>query len=316
MELISHLLFMDDLKLYAGNEKGLDALIRKVHAFSRDIGMEFGLEKCAKSVIKKGKKVPGQNLEIEDGKFVEDLEHDKTYKYLGIEENHTLEHKQLRKKATQEYIRRLKKICRSELSSKHKIAAINQMALPVLTYGFGIIDWQQIEIDNLDVKTRKILTIHNVLYRHQCMDRVYLPRREGGVGLIEINDALRSTIINLAQYVETTKDKLLELVKKHHKNHLSEHKSITKLATIFRKENNINIEEPEENTVSQEANNNQDPVPTPQPKNIYTESERIKKREKWKNNKRAGLFYKEIEKPYIDKKRVIYVASEWNPDIQ
>ena len=176
------------------------------------------------------------------------------------------------------------------------------MALPVLTYGFGIIDWPQIEIDNLDVKTRKILTIHNVLYRHQCMDRVYLPRREGGVGLIEINDALRSTIINLAQYVETTKDKLLELVKKHHKNHLSEHKSITKLATIFRKENNINIEEPEENTVSQEANNNQDPVPTPQPKNIYTESERIKKREKWKNNKRAGLFYKEIEKPYIDRK--------------
>ena len=44
------------------------------------------------------------------------------------------------------------------------------------------------------------------------------------------------------------------------------------------------------------------PVPAPQPKNIYTESERIKKREKWKNNKRAGLFYKEIEKPYIDKK--------------
>ena len=87
----------------------------------------------------------------------------------------------MRKKATQEYIRRLKKICRSELSSKHKIAAINQMALPVLTYGFGIIDWPQIEIDNLDVKTRKILTMHNVLYRHQCMDRVYLPRREGGV---------------------------------------------------------------------------------------------------------------------------------------
>ena len=83
---------MDDLKLYAGNEKGIDALIRKVHAFSRDMGMEFGLEKCAKSVIKKGKKVPGQNLEIEDGNFVEDLEHDKTYKYLGIEENHTLEH--------------------------------------------------------------------------------------------------------------------------------------------------------------------------------------------------------------------------------
>ena len=107
---------------------------------------------------------------------------------------------------TQENIWRLKKICRSELSLKHKIANINQMALPVLIYGFGIIDWPEIEIDNLNVKTRKILTLHNVLYRHQCMDRVYLPRREEGFGLIEINYALGNTIINLAQYVETTKD--------------------------------------------------------------------------------------------------------------
>ena len=53
----------------------------------------------------------------------------------------------------------------------------------------------------------------------------------------------------------------------------------------------------------------------PQPKNVYTESERVKKRENWKNNKRAGLFYKEIEKPYIDKKRLIYLATEWHPDL-
>ena len=87
------------------------------------------------------------------------------------------------------------------------------MALPVLNYGFGIIDWPQKDIDNLDVKTRKVLTMHNVIYRHQCMDRVYLPRREGGLGLIEINDALRSTIINLSEYLVTTTDNLLLLVK-------------------------------------------------------------------------------------------------------
>ena len=90
--------------------------------------------------------------------------------------------------------------------------------------------------------------------------------------------------------METTKHALLELVKKHHKNHLSEHKSITKLATIFRKENNINVVEPEENIVCQESNENQDPAPVPQPKNVYTESERVKKRKNWKNNKRGGLF--------------------------
>ena len=108
-------------------DMGLDHL--RVHEMKEGKQREKGLEKfmhslkiCwAKSVTKRGKKVPGQNLEIEDRKFVEDLEYDKAYKYLGIEENHTQE-------------RKLKKIYRSELSSKHKIAAINQMALPVLTF--------------------------------------------------------------------------------------------------------------------------------------------------------------------------------------
>ena len=34
MELMSHLMFMDDLKLYARNEKGLDLLIRKDNAIA------------------------------------------------------------------------------------------------------------------------------------------------------------------------------------------------------------------------------------------------------------------------------------------
>ena len=61
--------------------------------------MEFGLDKCAKCTIKKGKKTKGDRIEIEDGKFVEDLESDVDYKYLGIEENSTLEHEKLREKA-------------------------------------------------------------------------------------------------------------------------------------------------------------------------------------------------------------------------
>ena len=84
--------------------------------------------------------------------------------------------------------------------------AINQKVIPVLSYGFGIVDWPQIEIDNLDVKTRKILTIHKSIYRNQCMDRVYLPRREGGMGLMEINDVYSNTIVNLDFYLQTTQD--------------------------------------------------------------------------------------------------------------
>ena len=40
---INHLFFMDDLKLYARNEKGLQSLDQTVHFFSDDIEMEFGI---------------------------------------------------------------------------------------------------------------------------------------------------------------------------------------------------------------------------------------------------------------------------------
>ena len=50
-EKINHLLFMDDLKLYSQSEKGLDSLAQTVHVFSKDIGMEFGIEKCAMLVV-------------------------------------------------------------------------------------------------------------------------------------------------------------------------------------------------------------------------------------------------------------------------
>ena len=168
------------------------------------------------------------------------------------------------------------------------------MALPVLNYGFGVIDWPQKDIDNLDVKTRKILTMHGILYRNQCFDRVYLPRREGGVGLIEINDALRSTIINLSQYIEKTKDPLLQLVKAHHQNTLSEHKSIIKLARIFKKEINMDPSEAEIDNNTQEENAEEGAEVNEEvwiPKNAYIENERVRKRERWKNNKRAGIFY-------------------------
>ena len=46
---------MDDLKLYIQSEKGLDSLVQTVRVFSKDIGMEFGIEKCAMLVMEKGK---------------------------------------------------------------------------------------------------------------------------------------------------------------------------------------------------------------------------------------------------------------------
>ena len=56
---------MDDLKLYSPIEKGLDSSIQTVHVFSEDIGMEFGIEKCAMLVLEKGKIVKSIGIEFQ-----------------------------------------------------------------------------------------------------------------------------------------------------------------------------------------------------------------------------------------------------------
>ena len=85
---INHILFMDDLKLYSQSEKGLDSLVQTVRVFSEDIGMEFGIEKCAMLVMEKGKFVKSVGIELPDGKVIKLLEEGEIYKYVGILEAH------------------------------------------------------------------------------------------------------------------------------------------------------------------------------------------------------------------------------------
>ena len=40
-EKINHLIYMDDSKLFAKNERELETLIQTVRIYSQDIGMEF-----------------------------------------------------------------------------------------------------------------------------------------------------------------------------------------------------------------------------------------------------------------------------------
>ena len=169
-KIISHLLFMDDIKLYADSEENLQKLLKVVHDYSNDIQMEFGLDKCAKCTIEKGKKVETQDFQLNDGSTIADLQEDATYKYLGVEENSNIQHKLMRSKIHTAYLQRVKKICKSELTTKNKITAINQFALPIVTYGFGVVDWPQKHLNTLDIKTRKMLTLHKVIYRNQCLD--------------------------------------------------------------------------------------------------------------------------------------------------
>jgi hypothetical protein len=170
---------MDDLKLLGRDENDLQNELKIVQTISKDINMNFGLEKCARMCLKIGRvqsKVQiGNTLEND----IKELDPRKAYKYLGIEENFDIQHKIEKEKLKKEYLR-LRLVLGTELTAKNKIQAIGSLAVPILRYSFGIVNWNQEELQKLDRKTRKVLNIHGQHHPKADVDRLYVPRNKGG----------------------------------------------------------------------------------------------------------------------------------------
>jgi hypothetical protein len=88
-------------------------------------------------------------------------------------------------------------ILKCELNAKNKITTIGALAIPVLRYSFGIINWRLEDIKKIDRKTRKILTVYKMHHPKAYIDRLYVKRTEGGRGLAQIEAAYKTEIINL-----------------------------------------------------------------------------------------------------------------------
>ena len=89
---------MDDIKLFAKNEKELETLIHTVRIYSQDIGMEFGIEKCALLVIKSGKRHLTDGIELPNQDKIRTLAENETYKYFGILEAVTIKQVEMKDK--------------------------------------------------------------------------------------------------------------------------------------------------------------------------------------------------------------------------
>ena len=88
-------------------------------------------------------------------------------------------------------MRRLRLVLGTKLSAKKKIQAVGSLAVPVLRYSFGIINWHQEELQKLDWKTRKLLTIHGWHHPKEDVDRLYVPRKKGGRGLMHLEQPMQ-----------------------------------------------------------------------------------------------------------------------------
>ena len=88
---------MDDLKLYASNEKSLESLIQTVFVFSNDIGMEFRVKKCAVLIMKKGMMANSDRIALHN-KTMKGLKEGDSYWNIGVIQAAGIKHQEMKEK--------------------------------------------------------------------------------------------------------------------------------------------------------------------------------------------------------------------------
>ena len=202
--------------------------------FSGDIGMEFGLEKCAKASFKKGKLTSTGKIVIDVDIEIQELDQEGVYKYLGVGKSDGIQHSKMKEKIRKEYNRRVRSILRTELNGRNKIEAINSLAFPVVQYSFGIINWKISELKKIDTKTRKLLNMQKMLHPKADVERLYIPRKDGGRGLIDVETAFKTATIGLDHSLKHKEGQYPKQVLEHDRSKAKN--SITKNATKFKRE--------------------------------------------------------------------------------
>ena len=104
--------------------------------------MEIVLEKCAKASSKKGKLTSTGNIVINKDAEIQELDQEGIYKYLSVDESDGIQHNKMKEKVRKGYNRRVRLILRTEFNGTNIKEAINSLAVPVVHYSFGTIDWK------------------------------------------------------------------------------------------------------------------------------------------------------------------------------
>ena len=191
IRIITHLFFVDNLKLYASTLAKMNKLLDIVTQFTNDVGMTFGESKCTCQAIERGKRKEHNEPLKMKGLTIRKIENGDHYTYLGVDESVGILGPLNKQRVAKEYKTRLQKIWSSELNGRNKTIAHNTFAVPIIT------PMTKKEVKDLDVMTRKIISMNSGFHTASDVNRLYADRKKGGRGLRSIEDMLESRTIGI-----------------------------------------------------------------------------------------------------------------------
>ena len=151
--------------------------------------------KRGKASISNGTKLPCDHV-------IKALNAEEGYKYLGVLESDTIMKAEMKSTISKEYFRRVRKVLETRLNSRNLMKGINTWTVSLMRYSAPFLDWTLDELKAMDRLTRKLLTMHKAFHPRDDVDRLYAGRKDGGRGLISIEECVESAVLGLRGHVE------------------------------------------------------------------------------------------------------------------
>ena len=90
----------------------------------------------------------------------------------------------------------------TKLNENNIIKAINTWVVPVVRYSAPFLDWIKQEIQELDKRTEKIMTMHKSPQPKSNVDRLYISEKEVYEGLLGVEDTIETAQLGLARCMQ------------------------------------------------------------------------------------------------------------------
>ena len=108
--------------------------------------MQFDIDKCTMLVMKKGKIVKSDGIQLPNNKGVKSLEKE-SYRYLGALGADEVMVNEMMGKVKKEYYRRVRKVLETKLNIGNVFNAINTWAVSVVRYFAASLGWSRLRLE-------------------------------------------------------------------------------------------------------------------------------------------------------------------------
>ena len=115
-----------------------------------------------------------------------------------------------------DYLRQTRKLLKTKFGGRNIARRTNNSSISLVRYRGNFLECTKEELQQMDQRTRELITTRESLYQRDDIDKLYVSRKERGRGLACLEDSLDSSIRRLVDYIKKSKRRII--TQKKHKD--------------------------------------------------------------------------------------------------